>query len=82
DELPALPITTEELISLDAEALSRLRTSLRNLEDPADLARPQPHHPWGFIRGVIDDRRGVLAAAADLDRAVADLPPAGPLRDA
>ncbi|KQP82155.1 DUF4011 domain-containing protein [Aeromicrobium sp. Leaf291] len=82
DELPALPITTEELISLDAEALSRLRTSLRNFEDPADLARPQPHHPWGFIRGVIDDRRGVLAAAAELDRAVADLPPAGPLRDA
>ncbi|MDR6119709.1 hypothetical protein QE370_002893 [Aeromicrobium sp. SORGH_AS981] len=82
DDLPALPITPEELTSLEAESLSRLRGSLRHLEDTADLARPQQHHPWGFVRRAVDDRRGVLAAAADLDRAVAELPPAGPLRDA
>lgn len=65
----------EAVAAADAETTATLRRVLGRLPGVADVARPRPGHPWGFVdvsAGV--DPVAVAAAAARLDAAVPHLP--------
>jgi hypothetical protein len=59
----------------DPAVLDSIRGRLERLPDSADVARPRPQHPWGFVRA--GDRgpnpSTVAAAAAEVDAALATL---------
>ncbi|MGQ0466145.1 MAG: DUF3320 domain-containing protein [Sporichthyaceae bacterium] len=79
---PTLPVPATAL--QDAAALENARRALRGLVDAAELARPHPNHPWGFLGhvGDPDAARRIAEAARAVDAALAGLPATGPLADA
>lgn len=64
-EAPALEVPTELVSNAAPELVESLRSALRRLPETADLARPEPRHPWGFV----DERAGTRVDAAHVHRA-------------
>lgn len=75
-DIPTLEVPASFVATGTDEQFERLRRTLRNLPETADLAHPAPQHPWGFIR-VSGDRlpntTALHAAAQEFDAALADL---------
>ncbi|WP_123788606.1 DUF3320 domain-containing protein [Phytoactinopolyspora halophila] len=82
--VPALHVPRELLTSSAADTVAEIRHVLNGLPEVADVARPRPHHPWGFIdspqAGSIDVA-AVRDAVLELDAAVDSIPATGPLAD-
>ena len=58
--------------------MTAVRRALGGLPDVADLARPRPAHPWGFVDTADVDLPAAAAACADVDASFAELlPPPG-----
>jgi hypothetical protein len=73
DSVPPLPVSPAAVAGLTAESVSAVRHALAGLADVADLARPRPGHPWGFVDVAEVDVPGAAAAAAGVDDALAEL---------
>lgn len=64
-DAPILEVPAELVSSATPEQIKGLRGALRRLPETADLARPEPRHPWGFI----DERPGTRVDEAHVHRA-------------
>ncbi|MFD4421396.1 DUF4011 domain-containing protein [Agromyces sp. NPDC058484] len=63
-DAPSLEVPTELVANAYPELIDSLRSTLRRLPETADLARPEPRHPWGFI----DEQQGTVVDAAQVHR--------------
>ncbi|WP_241175725.1 DUF4011 domain-containing protein [Modestobacter sp. KNN46-3] len=73
DSVPPLPVSPAAVGGLTAEDVTAVRRALAGLPDVADLARPRPGHPWGFVDVADVDVPAAATAAAAVDAAVAEL---------
>ncbi|MEI5584290.1 DUF4011 domain-containing protein, partial [Agromyces sp. CCNWLW208] len=64
-DAPVLEVRAELVSSSTPEQIESLRSALRRLAETADLARPEPRHPWGFL----DERPGTRIDAVHAHRA-------------
>lgn len=70
---PTLAIPSSMVAGVGAEILERLRTTLHQLPETAELARPSRNHPWGFVDESADERVEISrlhAVAAAFDSAL------------
>jgi len=74
DSVPPLPVSPGAVGGLTVESVAGVRRALAGLPDVADLARPRPAHPWGFVDIAEVDVSAAAAAGAVVDTAVAELP--------
>ncbi|MGA9346140.1 MAG: AAA domain-containing protein, partial [Nocardioidaceae bacterium] len=49
DDVRPLPVPPSLLVAQSSAAIEAIRQMLRALPEVADAARPQRHHPWGFV---------------------------------
>ncbi|QZY51764.1 DUF3320 domain-containing protein [Leucobacter tenebrionis] len=79
DDTPSLPVPVAFIRRADKTVAERIRASLRSLPETADLAKPAPVHPWGFIDFSATTRSAedIYAAAREFDRTLGDLINAG-----
>ncbi|WP_249523002.1 DUF4011 domain-containing protein [Modestobacter marinus] len=73
DSVPPLPVSPAAVGGLTADDVAAVRRALAGLPDVADLARPRPGHPWGFVDVADVDVPAAATAAAAVDAAVAEL---------
>ncbi len=70
---PTLAIPPSMVSGVGTEVLERLRATLRQLPETAELARPSRNHPWGFVdegAGESVEISRLHAAATDFDSAL------------
>ncbi|MCZ2817907.1 DUF4011 domain-containing protein [Modestobacter sp. VKM Ac-2984] len=73
ESVPPLPVSPAAVGGLIADDVAAVRRALAGLPDVADLARPRPGHPWGFVDVADVDVPAAASAAAAVDAAVAEL---------
>ncbi|KGH45683.1 DNA helicase [Modestobacter caceresii] len=73
DSVPPLPVSPAAVGGLTADDVTAVRRALAGLPDVADLARPRPGHPWGFVDVADIDVPAAATAAAAVDAAAAEL---------
>ncbi|WP_369134621.1 DUF3320 domain-containing protein [Modestobacter sp. I12A-02662] len=79
DGPPALAVPPEFVSNASARTTAAVRRVLAGLPEVAARTRPRAGHPWGFLDSADVDPVAVQAAVVAVDRALAALPPAGPL---
>ncbi|ODR03479.1 DNA helicase [Mycobacterium intermedium] len=75
-EVPPLEVPRSLVASGSPETFKVVGDVLRSLPEKADLARPGPGHPWGFIDTPSPqslDAQRIYQAAVEFDQALADL---------
>lgn len=73
-ELTPVPVSPDQIVRLTAEQQQVVREQLRTIADVADLARPRPHHPWGFVRRPVSDAAALTNAARVFSEALSKVP--------
>ncbi|WP_299959137.1 DUF4011 domain-containing protein [uncultured Modestobacter sp.] len=72
DSVAPLPVSPAAVGGLTGDDVATVRRALAALPDVADLARPRPAHPWGFVDVIVDASAAATAAAA-VDSAFTEL---------
>jgi hypothetical protein len=82
EETPTLSVPASFVAHSTPEQVEQVRDVLRRLPESADLAHPQPTHPWGFVRSAQYpdtplNTAAIHAAAGAFDAALAVVRSAG-----